>query len=285
MKDLNNLSVTGLAEVKRYWQAMADGAKRGSDEAKDAANALARINEVELRNTKQQVRPLFGDLSKKGTEEIRAAIEAGRRLIDTYDSGSPAAQRLAQAIVDAEEHLRKYGVEAERAARREAAAVEEATQRRKEQDSLMRQQLDQGAALSDSALKNQQQYWQRLIDDPKTAKESLAGYRYELERTIELQEQQARTTNNDRAARISSPSKLGNYSTAELRESIEAAKQLAASYQSGSKEAQEACSGATHISQCCRKKRKTDGGYVWRYREEMPDVQIPEEGEAFSADD
>ncbi|MGN0275056.1 MAG: hypothetical protein ACI4DT_09820 [Chordicoccus sp.] len=50
------------------------------------------------------------------------------------------------------------------------------------------------------------------------------------------------------------------------------------------KEAQEACSGATHISQCCRKKRKTDGGYVWRYREEMPDVHIPEEGEAFSAD-
>ena len=33
----------------RFYQAMADGAKRGSDEARDAAEALRKINEVELR--------------------------------------------------------------------------------------------------------------------------------------------------------------------------------------------------------------------------------------------
>ena len=241
MRDLNNLSTAGLTEVKRYWQAMADGAKRGSDEAKDAEAALKRINDIESerRRTadKQQVRTLFGDLSKKNGEEIRAAIEAGRRLIDTYDSGGSAAKRLSQAILDAEEHLKQYGIEAERSARREAQALEEAAQRRKEQDQLMRQQLDQGTSLSESALKTQQQYWQRLIDDPKTAKESLAGYRYELERTIALQEQQASVTREERAARLNG--NLRDYSTAEIREAIEAAKQLAASYKSGSTEATE----------------------------------------------
>jgi len=241
MRDLNNLSTAGLTEVKRYWQAMADGAKRGSDEARDAEAALKRINDIESerRRTadKQQVRTLFGDLSKKNGEDIRAAIEAGRRLIDTYDSGGPAARRLSQAILDAEEHLKQYGIEAERSARREAQALEEAAQRRKEQDQLMRQQLDQGTSLSESALKTQQQYWQRLIDDPKTAKESLAGYRYELERTIALQEQQASVTREERAARLNG--NLRDYSTAEIREAIEAAKQLAASYKSGSTEATE----------------------------------------------
>lgn len=241
MRDLNNLSTAGLTEVKRYWQAMADGARKGTDEAKDAEAALKRINEIESdrRRTadKQQVRTLFGDLSKKNGEEIRAAIEAGRRLIDTYDSGGPAAKRLSQAILDAEEHLKQYGIEAERSARREAQALEEAVQRRKEQDQLMRQQLDQGTSLSESALKTQQQYWQRLIDDPKTAKESLAGYRYELERTIALQEQQASVTREERAARLNG--NLRDYSTAEIRAAIEAAKQLTASYKSGSTEATE----------------------------------------------
>ena len=241
MRDLNNLSTAGLTEVKRYWQAMADGARKGTDEAKDAEAALKRINDIESerRRTadKQQVRTLFGDLSKKNGEDIRAAIEAGRRLIDTYDSGGPAAKRLSQAILDAEEHLKQYGIEAERSARREAQALEEAAQLRKEQDQLMRQQLDQGTSLSESALKTQQQYWQRLIDDPKTAKESLAGYRYELERTIDLQEQQASVTREERAARLNG--NLSDYSTAEIREAIEAAKQLAASYKSGSAEATE----------------------------------------------
>ncbi len=241
MRDLNNLSTAGLTEVKRYWQAMADGARKGTDEAKDAEAALKRINEIESerRRTadKQQVRTLFGDLSKKNGEDIRAAIEAGRRLIDTYDSGGPAAKRLSQAILDAEEHMKQYGIEAERSARREAQALEEAAQRRKEQDQLMRQQLEQGTSLSESALKTQQQYWQRLIDDPKTAKESLAGYRYELEKTIALQEQQASVTREERADRLNG--NLSNYSTAEIREAIEAAKQLSASYKSGSTEATE----------------------------------------------
>lgn len=241
MGNIRNLSADALAETMRFWQSMAAGAENGSHKLAVYEGNLKVIAEEERQRRsdadKTQVRTLFGDLSKKGTDEIRAAIEAGRRLIDTYDSGSPAAQRLAQAIVDAEEHLKKYGVEAERAARREAAAVEEAAQKRREQDNLMRQQLDQGTALSESALKAQQQYWQRLIDDPKTAKESLAGYRYELERTIDLQKQQTNATRDKYAARLSMPNQFANLSEAELRQSIEASKQLLSTYKSGSAEA------------------------------------------------
>lgn len=240
MKNVGALSASAVTETKKFWEAMVAGAEKGSESLKHAEVHLKTITEEEQKRniaaTKQQARGLFGDLSKMNGEEIRQAIDAGRKLISTYESGSPAAERLSKAILDAEEHLKNYGIEAERNARREAASIEEATKRRKEQDLLMRQQLDQGTSLSESALKTQQQYWQRLIDDPKTAKESLAGYRYELERTMELQEKQTTTTRNERAARLNG--NLADMSEGEIREAIEAGKQLIQTYKSGSIEAE-----------------------------------------------
>ena len=241
MERVPQLSTAALTETKRFWEGMVAGAERGSKELAEYEANLKTITEEEARRNKQSLkdtsRKLLGNLGGYSVEEIREAIDAATKLQRSYDSTSPAAQRLSKAIVDAEEHLKKYGVEAERAARREAQAVADAAARRREQDALMRQQLQQGTGLSESALKAQEQYWRRLIDDPKTAAESIKGYQHELQRTIELQRQQAEATRNERAARLNGD--LGNLSEAEIREAIEAGKQLAQSYKSTSTEAQE----------------------------------------------
>ena len=101
--------------------------------------------------------------------------------------------------MEAEEHLKKYGIEAVRAAVREQKAIEEANRKRQEQNDLMRQQfqtmvdgMKKGTAPSETALKAQLNYWQRLIDDPKTAADSLEEYRLQLAEVQKMQDAMVR---------------------------------------------------------------------------------------------
>jgi len=164
------------------------------------------------------------DLGQYSEAEIRQAIEAGKELIQTYKTADPAAQQLAKNIVAAEEHLKQYGVETERAAQREAEALRKAAQQRAEADQLMMQQLQQGVALTQTALKSQEQYWQRLIDDPKTAAANLQTYKDNLATVHQLQEQLTRTQNVEWADKL-----IGNryvtLSEADLRKAIAAARE------------------------------------------------------------
>ena len=194
MQNLSTLSAAGMQEVKKYWETMVAGAEYGSAELTRYEGNLKRVTEEEkarsLDAAQQKVGLLgSGNLGQYSENEIRQAIEAGNQLIKTYQTASPEAEALAKNIVAAEQHLRQYGTEAERAAQKEAEALQKAARQRAENDALMQSQLQQGTALSQSALKAQEQYWQRLIDDPKTAVTSLQQYKANLQQTKDLQEQ------------------------------------------------------------------------------------------------
>lgn len=199
MQNLNTISEKGLAEVKKYWETMVAGAERGSTELATYEANLKRVTEEEkarsIEAAKQKVGILSsGNLGNYSENEIRAAIAAGNQLIKTYGTASSEAKKLGQDIVRAEEHLKQYGVEAERSAMKEKKALEEVEKKRKESDRLMEQQLKRGTALTESALKQQEQYWRKLIDDPKTAAASLEQYASNLRYVQRLQE--AKTTGN-----------------------------------------------------------------------------------------
>ena len=192
MNSLTTLSASGLAEVKKYWETMVAGAAKGSTELANYEAELKKVitEEQERAKAAQQkaVGVLGGNLGQYSEAEIRQAIEAGKQLIQTYKTADPAAQQLAKNIVAAEEHLKQYGVEAERTAAREAEALKKAAQQRKENDAFMERQLRRGLSLNESALKAQVQYWQRLIDDPKTAASSVKIYEKNLEQAKGLLE-------------------------------------------------------------------------------------------------
>lgn len=193
MQNLTTLSAQGLAETKKYWETMVAGAANGSTELATYENRLKEVTAEEQRRMELQaqgkVSILGGDLGQYSEVEIRKAIEAGQQLIQTYKTADPEAKKLAQNIVAAEQHLKQYGVEAERAAQREGEALRKAAEQRKQNDALMKKQLqEQGAFLSGSALKAQQQYWQRLIDDPKTAAASLQEYKQRLQEVQSAQQ-------------------------------------------------------------------------------------------------
>ena len=185
MTRLPQLSDAAMTETRKFWETMVAGAEKGSQELIDYENHLQRVKqeESERRQLSNEitVQRLGGNLADLSEREIREAIEAGKQLIQTYKTASPEAEALAKNIVNAEEHLKQYGLVAEQTARKEAAALAEAARKRKETDDLMKAQLQSGAQLSQSALKAQEQYWQRLIDDPKTAATSLQEYKSNLE--------------------------------------------------------------------------------------------------------
>ena len=186
MQKLTSLSDSALAETKKFWQEMVMGTEKGSAELQEYEGHLAKVKQEESERrqlaNEMSVQKLGGNLSKLSENEIRQAIEAGKQLIQTYATASPEAKSLAAQIVNAERHLKQYGVEAERAAAREADAIQKAANERAKADQLMETQLQNASNLTESALKAQERYWQRLIDDPKTAASSLSQYKDNLEK-------------------------------------------------------------------------------------------------------
>ncbi len=227
MVDLSKLSDAGLEETRRYWQAQMDGAERTSQAYIEAkANMEAIVHEQQklaAEQVKTDAQKIYGNKMLMSEGSIRNAIEAAKQYQQTLAATSPEYQRLKTAIVDAEEHIKKYGVEAERAARKEAQAIADAARKRQENDTMMRKQLYNTRDLSASALKAQEQYWQRLIDDPNTAAASLARYEKDLKRVRQLQEQAIKTEGQE-AFNFFNDGKDENASANEIKKQADALK-------------------------------------------------------------
>ncbi len=227
MQNLTTISEKGLAEVKKYWETMVAGAERGSTELATYEANLKRVTEEEkARNiaaAQQKVSILSsGNLGNYSENEIRAAIAAGNQLIKTYETADPIAQQLGRDIVAAEEHLKQYGTEAARTAMKEKKALEEVEKKRRDTDNLMQQQLAKGTALSQQALKEQERYWQKMIDDPRSAAESLQQYQANLAQVKAIQEQMAAEAGQNALAFFRGDTK--DASAAQIQENAKALK-------------------------------------------------------------
>ena len=89
---------------------------------KDIMRENARaMKEIRAEQARRVENVLGGNLGQQSEQGIRAAIANAKELLSTYKTNSKEAQTLSAQIVNAEEHLKKYGVEAARAAAREAA--------------------------------------------------------------------------------------------------------------------------------------------------------------------
>ena len=178
MSHLSTLSDAAREETKKFFEALKAGAEKDSEDLRKAEDALRDIKNLEKGSNQEKADILLrGTLNNYSESEIREAIEAAKAFRNELATGDKDAERYAEAIAKAEAHIKKYGVETARAA-----------QKQKENDDLMRAQLTRmfsdmytGAGMpSESQLKAQKQYWQRLIDDPKTAASSLNEYRNAL---------------------------------------------------------------------------------------------------------
>lgn len=190
---LSTLSDGALEETRKFWQEQMNGAERGSKAYTEFETKLQEVvnrqKQLSVSQNKQTAATL-PNFQNMGEGEIRRAIEAAREYQKTLKIDSDEYRNLSKNIVDAESYVRKYGVEAQRSAQKDIEAQEKANAERQKTIQLMQDQLQkQGAGLSESALKAQHQYWQRLIDDPKTAASSLQDYKENLKVVEDLQNQ------------------------------------------------------------------------------------------------
>lgn len=226
MNSLKTLSASGLQEVKKYWETMVAGAKLGSTELNNYKAKLEQVTAEEQRRTKlqakQSVNILGSNLNNYSEAQIRQAIEAGNQLIKTYKTGSTQAIKLGRDIVAAEQHLKQYGVEAARTAQREKDLIKKANDERAKANQEMIYQLSRTKNLTPEILKQQEQYWQRLINDPKTATTSLATYKNMLDQVHRLQ--QAMVESKGQAALNFFRGDTSNASANQLKEQAEALK-------------------------------------------------------------
>jgi len=216
IQNIGNLSNDAVAETRKFWQAMYDGAERNDPKLKEIEQNLKAINaEEQKRNAgalKESAGKLLGDITTLSEGELRKSIEAAREYQKTLVVGEEEHRKYSEAIVVAENRISKFGVEAERASQRQAESIQ-----------LMQDQLGKGDALTESALKAQINYWQRLADDPKEAAENVALYRKNMEQAKSLLDEMSVKAIQESAGNL-----LGDITTlseGELRKSIEAAKE------------------------------------------------------------
>ncbi len=193
MLHLSTLSDGALEETRKFWQEQMNGAERGSKAYTEFETKMQEVvnrqQQLSVSQNKQTAATL-PNYQNMGEAEIRRAIEAAREYQKTLKIDSDEYRNLSKNIVDAEAYVRKYGVEAQRSAQKDIEVQEKANAERQKAIQLMQDQLqNQGAGLSESALKAQHQYWQRLIDDPKTAASSLQDYKENLKEVENLQNQ------------------------------------------------------------------------------------------------
>lgn len=216
IQNIGNLSNDAVTETRKFWQAMYDGAERNDPKLKEIEQNLKAINaEEQKRNAgalKESAGKLLGDITTLSEGELRKSIEAAREYQKTLVVGEEEHRKYSEAIVVAENRISKFGVEAERASQRQAESIQ-----------LMQDQLGKGDALTESALKAQINYWQRLADDPKEAAENVALYRKNMEQAKSLLDEMSAKAIQESAGNL-----LGDITTlseGELRKSIEAAKE------------------------------------------------------------
>lgn len=193
MLHLSTLSDGALEETRKFWLEQMNGAERGSKAYTEFETKLQEVvnrqKQLSVEQNKQTAATL-PNFQNMGEGEIRRAIEAAREYQKTLKIDSDEYRNLSKNIVDAEAYVRKYGVEAQRSAQKDIEAQEKANAERQKAIQLMQDQLqNHGVGLSESALKAQHQYWQRLIDDPKTAASSLQDYKENLKDVEDLQNQ------------------------------------------------------------------------------------------------
>lgn len=193
MLHLSTLSDGALEETRKFWQEQMNGAERGSKAYTEFETKMQEVVDRQKQlavSQNKQTAATLPNFQNMGEGEIRRAIEAAREYQKTLQIDSDEYRNLSKNIVDAEAYVRKYGVEARRSAQKDIEAQEKANAERQKAIQLMQDQLQkQGFGLSESALKAQHQYWQRLIDDPKTAASSLQDYKENLKVVEDLQNQ------------------------------------------------------------------------------------------------
>lgn len=228
--NLASLSANALAEQKKYWQEMVNGAQQGSRELTEYQKKLKAVSEEEQKRTAANVRNIMQDPNKYSVTEIRDAIKATEQLRDAQRPGSSSWKNYAEQVERANDLFTSFKDKAKMAG--------------------MISQYRDLSTLSKSALSEQKKFWQAMADGASKGSKELSIYENRLKAI--RNEENARTKSIGKELAKDVLSGVWSGTVGESKEAIKTLKEykdtLAATDTAGIKRVDKAISELSHKS-------------------------------------
>lgn len=157
---LRTLSTDALAEQKKYWQEMVNGAKQGTQELADYEAKLKDVVEEERMRLDNKATKVLADPTSFSVKEVQDSIKAYEQLRDAQRTGSGNWEYYNKKIEEARETLKHYNDEAKK--------------------TTMEGRLGGIATASTASLAEQKKYWQEMVDGAEKGTQALKDYQDNL---------------------------------------------------------------------------------------------------------
>lgn len=203
-KNLGKLSADALAEQKKYWQSMVNGAANGSKELEQYRKILAQVTEEERKRSAASVKNVMSNPAKYSVNEIKESIKVTEQLRDAQQPGSKQWKEYATQVENANKVLKNFN---------DSAKMEH-----------MLGQLSNVGKLSKSALVEQKKFWQEMVDGAEKGSNELKKY----EQSLDLIKKEERKRISEEGSKVTNKVISGNWSgtVGEAKEAIELLKQF-----------------------------------------------------------
>ena len=198
---LRTLSTDALAEQKKYWQEMVNGAKQGTQELADYEAKLKDVVEEERMRLDNKATKVLADPTSFSVKEVQDSIKAYEQLRDAQRTGSGNWEYYNQKIEEARETLKHYNDEAKK--------------------TTMEGRLGGIATASTASLAEQKKYWQEMVDGAERGTQALKDYQDNLAKVTA----EERTRLQNAAQQTITDYNTGNWNKT-IGETKEAIKQL-----------------------------------------------------------
>lgn len=198
---LRTLSTDALAEQKKYWQEMVNGAKQGTQELADYEAKLKDVVEEERMRLDNKATKVLADPTSFSVKEVQDSIKAYEQLRDAQRTGSGNWEYYNQKIEEARETLKHYNDEAKK--------------------TTMEGRLGGIATASTASIAEQKKYWQEMVDGAERGTQALKDYQDNLAKVTA----EERTRLQNAAQQTITDYNAGNWNKT-IGETKEAIKQL-----------------------------------------------------------
>lgn len=202
-KNLGTLSADALAEQKKYWQAMVNGADNGSKELEKYRKKLAEVTAEEQKRSAASVKDVMKNPVKYSVNEIREAIRVTEQLRDAQAPDSKAWKDYAEQVENANKVMESF---------KDKAKIEG-----------MVAQYRNLSSLSKSALAEQKKFWQAMADGAAKGSKELELYESRLKLVANEEKRRTREQGRDLASTVISGSWTGT--VGEAKEAVKLLKE------------------------------------------------------------
>lgn len=167
-----SISDNDLSTLVKYWEAMAAGADKGSQELAYYNKLLEEAQKLTQQRVAKKAGEVMASPGDYSVDEINQAIEATKKLQSAQQPGSVAWSTYGREIENARQVLERFNAEAK--------------------ESAMSDRLSSISTASTASLAEQKKYWQEMVNATDILNPKLQEYKNNLQEVITEEQTRSR---------------------------------------------------------------------------------------------